>query len=113
MLLCGDFNVTRLHSDVYNGLSHPQWKNHPSCTDEERTAFEGLMTRSNLVDIQHASRVEGFTYFARKWEIEKNLGMRLDYSSCTEEFFREHVLRFKILQTTWDESHNYARQKTY
>ena len=31
--------------------------------------------------------------------------MRLDYSLCTEEFFREHVLGFKLLQTTSGSDH--------
>ena len=104
-LLCGDFNVTRLHSDVYDGLSHPRWANHPSCTPEERNAFERILSESKLVDVQEVSRVKGFTYFARAWEAHHNLGMRLDYSLCTEKFFTDHVLDFKLLPTTSGSDH--------
>ena len=32
VLLCGDFNVARLHFDVYDGLSHPRWENQKTTT---------------------------------------------------------------------------------
>ena len=104
-LLCGDFNVTRLHSDVYDGLDHERWRNHPSCTLEERTALEDLMAKSNLVDIQHESKVKGYTFFRRSWMVDQNMGMRVDYSLCDENFFKEHVLKFELLPTTAGSDH--------
>ena len=104
-LLCGDLNVVRLHSDVYDGLDHERWVNHPSCTLEERTALEDLMVKSNLVDIQHESGVKGYTFFRKYWMVDQNMGMRIDYSLCDKNFFKEHVLKFELLQTTAGSDH--------
>ena len=36
---------------------------------------------------------------------DQNMGMRVSYSLCDEKFFKEHVIKFELLQTTAGSDH--------
>ena len=105
VMLCGDFNVTRLQNDVYDSLSHPRWTDHPSCTTTERDMFAELMAQSDLIDVQQKFNVHGFTFFRSRYLAAQNKGMRLDYFLCTEDFRRQNILRMELLNTTAGSDH--------
>jgi exodeoxyribonuclease III len=78
-LVCGDLNVVRREEDVYGGLSDPRWKNHPACTNVERTLLEELIDDNKLVDVQATLNIPGFSYFRSHRYEKRNEGMRIDY----------------------------------
>ena len=94
-LLCGDFNVARLESDVFRGLSDPRWVDHPSCTPQERAAAQRLLNDHNLVDVQAHLGIKDYTFFRRKFREAANEGMRLDYFFCSALFAR-NVASLKV-----------------
>ena len=63
------------------------------------------MVKSNRIDIQHESEVKGYTFFRKSWMVDQNMGMRVDYSLCYENFVKEHVLKFELLPTTAGSDH--------
>lgn len=103
-VLCGDFNVARLESDVFQGLSDPRWVGHPSCTPEERAAAQRLLDAHDLVDVQAHLGIPDFTFFRRKFQEAANEGMRLDYFFCTAPFMR-YVETLKVHKSCMGSDH--------
>ena len=84
-LYCGDFNVTRLETDVWNGLSDTRWQQFPSCTLPERSACQRFLD-TGLVDLQRHLKVDEYTFYRSRQMEDANLGMRLDYFFCSPGF---------------------------
>ena len=88
VLMSGDFNVVRLDSDVWSGLSAPEWQNHPACVSQERDLLTSMLDNNHLIDVQASLGVQDFTFFRAKYLMPMNRGMRLDYFFCSAALMR-------------------------